>query len=74
VVIAGYRLARDAALKALRAAAIDHSADPAAFRQDLLNIAMTTLSSKVGGVCGKLIQEGEGRDAVIWKGWGGGFG
>ncbi|EOD34861.1 hypothetical protein EMIHUDRAFT_455478 [Emiliania huxleyi CCMP1516] len=47
VVIGGYRLARDAALKALRAAAIDHSDDEAAFRQDLLNIAMTTLSSKV---------------------------
>mmetsp|Transcript_23993 Transcript_23993/g.77445 ORF Transcript_23993/g.77445 Transcript_23993/m.77445 type:complete len:366 (-) Transcript_23993:37-1134(-) len=47
VVIAGYRLARDAALKALRAAATDHSANPEAFRQDLLNIAMTTLSSKV---------------------------
>merc|ERR1719326_886367 len=46
-VVAGYRLARDAALKALNAAAIDHSADEAAFRQDLLNIAKTTLSSKV---------------------------
>ena len=46
-VVAGYRLARDAALKALTAAAIDHSADAAAFREDLINIAKTTLSSKV---------------------------
>jgi len=46
-VVAGYRLARDAALKALNAAAIDHSADEVAFRADLINIAKTTLSSKV---------------------------
>ena len=43
----GYRLARDAALAALDAATIDHSKDPVAFREDLMNIAMTTLSSKV---------------------------
>jgi len=46
-VVAGYRLARDAALKALTAAAVDHSADQAKFRADLINIAKTTLSSKV---------------------------
>uniref|UniRef100_A0A7S0LGV3 CCT-beta n=1 Tax=Coccolithus braarudii TaxID=221442 RepID=A0A7S0LGV3_9EUKA len=46
-VIAGYRLARDAALTALNAAAIDHSADAEKFRADLINIAKTTLSSKV---------------------------
>jgi len=46
-VIDGYRLSRDAALKALQGAAIDHSADPVKFREDLVNIAKTTLSSKV---------------------------
>jgi len=46
-VVAGFRLARDAALKALNASAVDHSADAAAFREDLINIAKTTLSSKV---------------------------
>jgi len=46
-VVAGYRLARDAALKALSEAAIDHSADEDKFREDLMNIAKTTLSSKV---------------------------
>merc|ERR1719316_2598832 len=34
-------------MKALTAAAVDHSADPAKFRDDLINIAKTTLSSKV---------------------------
>merc|ERR1719353_917636 len=43
----GFRLARDAALKALEGAAVDNSKDPAKFRQDLINIAKTTLSSKV---------------------------
>ena len=46
-VVAGYRLARDAALKALDTAAVDNSKSPEAFRQDLINIAKTTLSSKV---------------------------
>lgn len=46
-VVAGFRLARDAALKALTDAAVDHSADQAKFREDLINIAQTTLSSKV---------------------------
>jgi len=46
-VVEGYRLARNAALKALEGAAVDNSADPAAFRADLINIAKTTLSSKV---------------------------
>ena len=32
---------------ALTAAAKDHGSDPAAFREDLMNIAMTTLSSKL---------------------------
>lgn len=47
LVVQGYRLAREAALSALTAAAVDHSADAAKFREDLINIAQTTLSSKV---------------------------
>ncbi|EPS43328.1 hypothetical protein H072_2683 [Dactylellina haptotyla CBS 200.50] len=46
-IIAGYRTAKEAALKALQKAAVDHGSDPAAFREDLLSIARTTLSSKV---------------------------
>jgi len=46
-VVEGYRLAREAALAALQKAAVDNSADPAKFRADLINIAKTTLSSKV---------------------------
>jgi T-complex protein 1 subunit beta len=46
-IIEGYRLASAEALKALEAAAVDHSADKVQFRQDLINIAKTTLSSKV---------------------------
>ena len=46
-VVEGYRLARDAALKALEQAATDNSKDEAKFRADLINIAKTTLSSKV---------------------------
>jgi T-complex protein 1 subunit beta len=69
-IIEGYRIASEAALKALESAASDHacatilsffqvdsttkalflgrnSRDSAAFRQDLFNIARTTLSSKV---------------------------
>lgn len=47
VIVDGYRIASRAALGALHDASQDHSADPAAFRADLLNIARTTLSSKV---------------------------
>ena len=47
VVVDGFRIASEAALRALTGAAKDHSKDKAAFRQDLLNIARTTLSSKV---------------------------
>merc|ERR1712054_669683 len=46
-VVAGFRLARDAAHAALTAAAVDHSSDPVKFREDLMNISKTTLSSKV---------------------------
>ncbi|KIP12785.1 hypothetical protein PHLGIDRAFT_123858 [Phlebiopsis gigantea 11061_1 CR5-6] len=46
-IIEGYRIASAAALKALEKSAQDHSSDPTQFRQDLFNIARTTLSSKV---------------------------
>jgi T-complex protein 1 subunit beta len=46
-VVEGYRIASRAALAALEGSAIDHGTDEAAFRQDLFNIARTTLSSKV---------------------------
>lgn len=46
-IAAGWRLARAEARKALEEAAEDHSADEAEFRQDLLRIAQTTLSSKL---------------------------
>lgn len=46
-VIEGYRLASQAAFDALKESALDHSADPVQFRKDLINIAKTTLSSKV---------------------------
>jgi len=44
---AGFRLASHAAFEALTASAVDNSSDPEAFKNDLLNIAKTTLSSKV---------------------------
>ena len=47
VVVDGFRIASEAALRALVSAAQDHSADKDAFRNDVLNIARTTLSSKV---------------------------
>ncbi|KAJ2957388.1 hypothetical protein NQZ79_g6907 [Umbelopsis isabellina] len=46
-IIEGYRLATNEAYKALEAAAIDHSDDAEKFRKDLIDIAKTTLSSKV---------------------------
>ena len=46
-IIEGYRIASQAALKALEASAVDHSKNPEAFKQDLIAIARTTLSSKV---------------------------
>jgi len=47
IIIRGYRKAVGAARAALEGMAQDHSADPVAFRQDLINIAETTLSSKI---------------------------
>ncbi|KAI9346779.1 chaperonin Cpn60/TCP-1 family [Zopfochytrium polystomum] len=46
-IIEGFRIASAAAYKALEAAAVDHSSDADLFRKDLINIAKTTLSSKV---------------------------
>ena len=46
-IIEGYRIASAAALKALEETAVDNSADPAKFREDLVSIARTTLSSKI---------------------------
>ncbi|KAI6044053.1 chaperonin Cpn60/TCP-1 family [Pisolithus marmoratus] len=46
-IVEGYRIASAAALEALQNAAVDHASDPTQFRQDLFNIARTTLSSKV---------------------------
>ncbi|KAL7371089.1 hypothetical protein ABVT39_018664 [Epinephelus coioides] len=46
-IIAGWRKATQVARDALREAAVDHSNDPARFQEDLLNIARTTLSSKL---------------------------
>ncbi|KAF8548304.1 hypothetical protein OG21DRAFT_1449294 [Imleria badia] len=46
-IVEGYRLASRAALDALEKAAVDHASDVEQFRQDLFNIAKTTLSSKV---------------------------
>merc|ERR1719456_1200901 len=47
VVIKGYRLALAAAREKLESLALDHGKDPAAFREDLMKIAKTTLSSKL---------------------------
>lgn len=46
-IIDGYRIASHAALEALTASAQDNSNNPEAFKEDLINIARTTLSSKV---------------------------
>lgn len=46
-IITGWRKAAKTAEKALEAAAIDNGSDEVKFREDLLNIARTTLSSKI---------------------------
>ncbi|XP_043468641.1 T-complex protein 1 subunit beta [Leptopilina heterotoma] len=46
-IIAGWRMAVDVARTALKNVASDNSADPERFREDLMNIARTTLSSKI---------------------------
>lgn len=47
VIIKGFRLALAAARERLDSLAMDHGKDPVAFREDLLKIARTTLSSKL---------------------------
>ena len=47
IIIRGWRKAVTVARDTLEATSNDHSNDPAAFRQDLINIAATTLSSKI---------------------------
>ncbi|KAJ7570675.1 hypothetical protein O6H91_01G131000 [Diphasiastrum complanatum] len=46
-IISGYRMAADCARNALESRVRDNRADPEKFRSDLVNIAMTTLSSKI---------------------------
>lgn len=46
-IIEGYRIAADAALTALEKSAHDSSSNPEKFREDLVAIAKTTLSSKI---------------------------
>merc|ERR1712151_122435 len=47
VIIRGYRLALAAAREKLESLAMDNGKDPVAFREDLMKIAKTTLSSKL---------------------------
>ncbi|XP_016328317.1 T-complex protein 1 subunit beta [Sinocyclocheilus anshuiensis] len=47
IIISGWRKATQAAREALREAAVDHGSDELKFQQDLMNIARTTLSSKL---------------------------
>lgn len=46
-IISGWRMARDAAKKRLLEIARDNSSDLEKFKTDLVNIAKTTLSSKL---------------------------
>jgi len=46
-IVAGYRKALTVAMNALSTSAVDNGADPEKFRNDLMNIARTTLSSKL---------------------------
>ncbi len=46
-IIAGWRKASKVAREALESKALDHGKDPDKFREDLMNIARTTLSSKI---------------------------
>jgi T-complex protein 1 subunit beta len=47
IIIQGWRKAREVAKKVLIDNAFDNFDDPVAFKQDLMNIALTTLSSKL---------------------------
>ena len=46
-IISGWRKAVKAAEKALASHAVDHGSDHEKFKEDLINIARTTLSSKI---------------------------
>ena len=46
-IIAGWRQASKVALQALENSALSHVEDEVAFREDLMNIARTTISSKI---------------------------
>lgn len=46
-IVEGYRIASKVAIEALNNTAIDHSGNPEKFREDLINISKTTLSSKI---------------------------
>ena len=46
-IIEGYRIARNVAIDALTKASVNNGANPELFRADLINIAKTTLSSKI---------------------------
>lgn len=46
-IISGYRLASDVALKAIENATIDHGENETLFREDLMKLARTALSSKI---------------------------
>lgn len=47
IIIQGWRKAREVAKKVLIDSAFDNFDDPVAFRKDLMDIALTTLSSKL---------------------------
>lgn len=46
-IIEGYRIARNVAIDALKKVSVDNASNPEVFRNDLLDIARTTLSSKI---------------------------
>ena len=47
IIIEGFRQARDVARKKLQSIAMDNSENTEKFKADLMNVAMTTLSSKL---------------------------
>ena len=47
IIVSGWRKSMHVAQKALEDAAVDHSSDEQKFKEDLMNIARTTLSSKI---------------------------
>lgn len=47
IIVSGWRKSVHVAQQALETAAVDHSSDEQKFKEDLMNIARTTLSSKI---------------------------